>query len=153
MKCYAHCLGDCDGGPSREHYISRSVLDIAGSKLQVSGFPWQNPEQQADIGIGALSAKMLCVRHNSSLSPLDKSAWTLVAALKRYFDATMAEQEFEDEIIEVDGFLLERWLLKVFCGVLSLSKRDIPEQWAKILFGRAHFEKVGLYIGQERQRE
>ena len=151
MKCYAHCLGDCDGGPSREHYISRSVLNIAGSKLQVSGFPWQDQGQQADIGIEALAAKMLCVRHNSSLSPLDTVGMDFVTALKRYFDAAMAGQEFDAEIVEVDGFLFERWLLKVFCGVLSLSKQDIPEQWVKVLFGLEPFpDNSGMHLfGQQ----
>lgn len=65
MKCYANCIDECEGGASREHYISRSVLEIADSKLKVSGFPWQDPRKQADIGIETLTSKMFCVRHKS----------------------------------------------------------------------------------------
>jgi hypothetical protein len=31
-------LGNCKGGMSREHYISRSVLEIVGKTVQTSGF-------------------------------------------------------------------------------------------------------------------
>lgn len=37
--CYARHFGDCAGGRSKEHYVSESVLEVAGSAIQISGFP------------------------------------------------------------------------------------------------------------------
>ena len=36
MDCYTATLGDCSGGTSTEHYISRSVLQLVGTAVRVS---------------------------------------------------------------------------------------------------------------------
>ena len=86
MGCFAVHLGDCSGGISKEHYVSRSVLAIAGNTVQVSGFPWQEPDEPLEIGIGALTSRILCSHHNSELSPLDETASKFLRALKTSFD-------------------------------------------------------------------
>jgi hypothetical protein len=89
-RCYAAHLGNCKGGVSREHYISESVLEIAGRDVQVSGFPWQEANKPMQIGIGSLTSKILCEHHNSQLSPLDGSGRDFLQALKSSFDDAIA---------------------------------------------------------------
>ena len=37
--CYASTLGDCRGPVSREHYISKSLLEEIGKKILIRGLP------------------------------------------------------------------------------------------------------------------
>lgn len=148
LACYASCLDECQGGISREHYISRSVLEVAGSKIRVSGFPWQHPGEQSDVGISALTSKILCRRHNSELSSLDDTGATLVRALNVSFDRALHGGEFTTEQFTLDGPQLELWLLKILCGITSFSGPiRVPDNWVRVLFGREPFPKdAGLYL-------
>ena len=85
MTCYAVHLGDCAGGLSKEHYVSESVLEIAGTAVQVTGFPWQPGGETAQIGTASLAAKILCKHHNEQLSPLDSVAKVFLSGLKASF--------------------------------------------------------------------
>jgi hypothetical protein len=38
------------------------------------GLPWHDSEEYKEYGIDALTSKVLCTRHNNSLSPLDEAA-------------------------------------------------------------------------------
>jgi len=86
MDCYAAPLGDCAGGGSGEHYISRSVLELVGTAVRGSGFPWQAQGTRQDIGIASLSANILCRRHNQQLWHLDETGKMFVRALKTIHD-------------------------------------------------------------------
>ena len=148
MDCYAATLGDCSGGASAEHYISESVLRLVGTAVRVSGFPWQAEGVRQDIGIGSLSANILCRRHNERLSSLDEIGKAFVRALKTSFDHAFEGPDFSDESITIDGDSLERWLLKVLCGVLTVMKgHSIPTLWLEILFRDKPFpQHHGLYF-------
>ncbi len=102
MKCYAKNLGNCQGLITREHYISKSVLEIAGKKIQVSGFPWQENNKPIDIGINSLASNILCEFHNSQLSPLDENGRKLLFALKTSFDQAISNEIFSAEIFAID---------------------------------------------------
>src|SRR6266446_668458 len=67
-QCWAACLGNCGGGLSREHVISKGLF--VSSFLDVTGFPWCNGGTKR-IGIESLTKRALCVKHNNDLSPLD----------------------------------------------------------------------------------
>jgi len=148
MDCYAATLGDCAGGRSGEHYISRSVLELVGTAVRVSGFPWQAECTRQDIGIGSLGANILCRRHNEQLSSLDETGMTFVRALQTTFREAVDGPEFSDDSITIDGDSLERWLLKVLCGVLTVAKgHSIPTMWLEMLFrGRPFSENHGLHF-------
>lgn len=73
--CYLASSQNCGGALSREHYISRALIDR--SEVFVRGMPWQKEEVQR-FSPDNLTAKILCRRHNSALSPLDEHA-------KRFF--------------------------------------------------------------------
>lgn len=148
MSCIAAHLGDCTGGTSAEHYISRSVLRLAGKAVRVSGFAWQQPGQATDIGVGSLTSKRLCRHHNEQLSPLDEEGRRFLAPLKHTHDEASGEAEFSNEAFLVDGDKLELWLFKVLCGILAASRAyPVPKEWIEILFQRRPFpEGAGLYI-------
>jgi hypothetical protein len=146
MSCYAIHLGNCAGGRSKEHYISESVLEIAGTAIQISGFPWQRAGETAHIGAASLAAKMLCRRHNEQLSPLDSVGKDFLAGLKSSFHEA-SEGRFSNRTYQIRGKSLELWLLKVLCGVLRLRRIAVPEEWIDILFQRKPWpDGTGMHI-------
>lgn len=148
MDCYAIGLGDCEGGISREHYVSRSVLEIAGKTVQISGFPWQEPDTTLEVGIGALASKVLCRRHNAELSPLDETGRKFVTALKSCFDEAIENEPINTEVFSIAGDRLELWLLKMLCGLFAAHRTlEAPEGWTRILFQREPFpEGSGMHF-------
>lgn len=152
LRCYAAYLGNCNGGITREHYISRSVLDIAGNVVRISGFPWQETDKVKDIGINTFVSKVLCRHHNNELSPLDESGKAFLQALKSVFNNAVGKTEFNDEAFSLEGDRIELWLLKILCGLCAVSKSvAIPKRWTNILFEREEFPQGwGLHIfGEE----
>lgn len=148
MRCYATQLGNCKGGITKEHYVSRSVLEIAGREIQITGFPWQQHNESANVGINSLVSKVLCRHHNSELSHLDASGREFLRALKTSFDSAVSKDEFTHEVFNVAGDKIELWLLKILCGVLAVSKNvTVPEKWVEILFEREPIaDGSGLHI-------
>ncbi len=83
--CYAKSLLDCSTKLSREHYFSRALLKAVGPKADISGLPWQAGKTN-EVRLDALTAKVLCTRHNHALSGLDHAAARFFQTL-RTFDA------------------------------------------------------------------
>ncbi len=127
-KCYAAPLLDCSETISREHYLSRAMLAVLGRNFRVTRprFGWAEKPMTEQ----AMTAKILCERHNERLSGLDAEGAGFVHALK-----TMAERldggGGEDAF---SGFDLERWLLKTLCGYVRLDGDEVPEAWVRLLF-------------------
>ena len=135
-RCYAATLGDCSGQASREHYVSRSVLEIVGQVVQISGFPWQKPNEEKTVGTSVLTAKILCRHHNSLLSRLDAAAKEFVVGLKDAYDSAI-KGNMSNGTCSIPGDQLERWLLKVLVGIFNLSTRyQVPKEWVEMLFER-----------------
>ena len=72
--CYLAGTANCSDKLSGEHYISKTVLESIGSTIRMEGVTWLPPGTSKVIGLNALTAKILCQRHNSALSPLDTEA-------------------------------------------------------------------------------
>lgn len=149
--CYANCLGDCDDKRSQEHFISESLLEYLNQEknLRVSGFPWLRGEERA-LPPSALKSGVLCKRHNSALSQLDSIAVRLFQA----FDENQTQGR-EHSLYLFCGHDIERWLLKVLCGLAASGNlglngecdTSIPEYWLRILFGETEFfGEQGLYV-------
>lgn len=153
-KCYAAALGNCSRKISKEHPISRSVLDILNQNhdLQVSGFPWQSGGGYTNIYPNDLASHILCEAHNSALSPLD-------ALMMKFFNKFI---EFNEEFARsyrkkgvclFNGHDIERGFLKMLCGSLAAkysihSSKDWrpPREWLRILFDTERLPKnCGLY--------
>lgn len=138
--CYAAPLNDCDGGPlSKEHYISKNILKQLG-KFKITGLPW-TPPQGVDPGTN-LFALILCRRHNLALSSLDAVAGKLFKCIR---DITLGKAE--QTVYNFNGYDVERWLIKFFCGLLAsgnvtsvisknqtLKKVTVPPKLLPILF-------------------
>ena len=111
-KCYARNLGDCSPTISKEHYISRGLLNIfEGNTFKVLGFPWIDKDKSQKLTKNTLTSNILCQRHNSALSGLDTLA-------KKFFSFVLARTEDQWALI-IRGYEIERWMLKVYCGLLS----------------------------------
>jgi hypothetical protein len=108
-KCYLKSLGSCDGKLSREHLISRSVLEFlyGTAGLQISGLPWIERGQSREVPLDALTTKCLCRKHNSALAPLDTAALQFFQSIHNFIMDDKANQSFL-----VCGHDIERWLLK-----------------------------------------
>lgn len=119
-KCYANVLGDCAGKLSREHYVSKGLIDLGQDKpseIVLGG--------KLDIGTPASSknlavSKILCEHHNSLLSDLDAEAIRLATSILEWnSDGGDAEHIFNGE------FLL-RWKIKSLLGFV-IAKKDCRE--------------------------
>ncbi|MHB1344031.1 MAG: hypothetical protein ACYCX3_06695 [Thermoleophilia bacterium] len=157
MGCFAAPLGDCGARLTREHYVSESLLHELNRRhgLSVSGFPWQAAGEVQVLTPNALASKILCDRHNSALSALDATARSLFRA----FDDEQAIGSGRQLMFLFSGHDLERWLLKVLCGLASSGNLSIdgntdlsiPRPWLEVLFGRADLSNGhGLYVCRER---
>jgi hypothetical protein len=153
-KCYAQLLHDCSAKAkiSREHYVSKSLLKVLDDNggLHVSGFRWQPDDNKKPISPKALASRMLCERHNSSLSRVDDIAVRLFQAMDEK-DAAHGGRF----LYLFSGHDIERWLLKILCGLmrsksLSFAKEidaSIPPEWLRVLFGQRDFlDGCGLYV-------
>ncbi len=129
---------------SKEHYFSRGVVRaVAGRgaaktiRLTRGGqFDQELPPDQA------LQSKVLCRRHNSSLSALDVVGERLFRALSEGLKLIPA---FSYRTLP--GLDVERWLLKVACGVRAVLKQDVPVDWLRMLFGQSEIPSpLGLYM-------
>jgi hypothetical protein len=149
-RCYARAISDCDRNLSREHYISESILHLRDKSISITGFPWLNSGEQRSISKTSLTAKVLCSRHNSVLSGLDSTALLLFTYLMGL------NIEENQEVLLVNGEEIERWMLKVLCGIAAsgnvvrntnrLLGWEPPYNWLEILFGSGRIPlDCGLY--------
>jgi hypothetical protein len=144
-KCYAAAIGDCSKSISREHYITEGVLKLIGDPITLKGFPWQGAGERT-VGTKALTAKILCERHNTALSSLDEVGIRFFDKLRLgRFERSPSEAVVGSQISLFRGEMIELWMLKVLCGLIvsgnapdksgSPIKIDLPPPWLGILFG------------------
>jgi hypothetical protein len=147
-KCYAKKLRDCSEKITREHFVSKSVLDLINvtRNMKLSQTRWLSEGEERVVSIESLSSKILCERHNSALSELDIIG-------QRFFEYIIGVN-IPDDVVFINGNDVERWMLKVLCGLLSsgavIDKKDqwSPNmEWLEILFGSENIPfSSGLYI-------
>jgi SEC-C motif len=125
-RCYLSNITDCDRELSKEHYLSQAVLSEIGAAIDVSGMPWQHPDEHQLLPISALTAKVLCRRHNSALHVLDTEAAIFFRALKQ-IDEDFGRRSLSRKSLNflISGDAIERWMLKVACGIcMSFGEVD-----------------------------
>lgn len=125
--CYLSSYGDCSSKITREHFISRNILErITTDKLTIENaghiFGGKN---RVKIGIDAFAAKVLCDVHNPALSSLDTAAGVAFSTIEaltkdiaKIADPTAAIRSFHIS----SGIDIERWLIKVYCGLVAAEK-------------------------------
>ncbi len=153
LKCFAAGTRCCGQKLTAEHYISESVLRVfLGDKAAVSGFVF--PDKT--VGISALTAKILCDRHNSLLAPLDTAAARLTRNVVDFVRVAAQPDALERGFFLLNGDDIESWLLKMLCGLVasgavpSLAKGNPPGAWLDALYGRAPWPSDwGLYVRNE----
>jgi hypothetical protein len=157
-KCYLRDTCDCSKQYSREHYISRSVLEQLGAPIRVSGMPWLRPGETREIGVGSIAAKILCNRHNEALAPLDSEAGLFFSILTKALSDLNRKTLSRKPIFHlVSGDALESWMLKVACGlyfavgskdgVKLAEKHTIDLQKVRHAFFECKWEaQAGLYF-------
>lgn len=94
--------------------------------------PWQPKQVLQTFGMQSLVSRVLCEAHNSRLSSLDSEAGTLFRAI----DAADKRPSTLPALTAVDGALIERWFLKVVCGLVEgvgFSTGAVPDEWRSIL--------------------
>jgi hypothetical protein len=117
-RCYLRGTENCSEKISGEHYISANVLEQLGDSITISGAPWHSPGQTQTLTINNLTAKILCERHNSALSPLDAEAGIFFKVLRSTFeDLERASSSRKLNLHLVSGTMLELWMLKAACGI------------------------------------
>jgi hypothetical protein len=123
-RCYLSPLGGCSQKITKEHFVSRNILEklTSATTLKFEGAShFFGGKDVAEIGIGAFSAKVLCDTHNSALSGLDEAAgraFTTFEALSEDLKNSFKKGSF----YLASGLDIERWLLKVYCGLFAAGK-------------------------------
>ena len=103
--------------------FAQSVLSLfGGTGLTVSGLPWIPAGEQRRVSIESLTGKVLCTRHNQALSPLD----TIAAGFFQFF--TIQWSTHNVEVYLTRGYDLERWLLKMLCGLVMSGNATLDGQ-------------------------
>lgn len=144
-KCWANCLGDCDGGMSQEHIVSECLFE---GDINVMGLPWCKDEHKT-MRIETLTDNILCRRHNTALSDVDRAAKHTMNTLKAALDLHerrngIHTRTWTIQYFESDMLLLERWALKTLINIRMSSKPDYPvegdwNQLVRIVFGLEKF--------------
>jgi hypothetical protein len=159
-ECWAACLGDCAGKLSREHIVTEGTF--AENEIIVQGFDWCR-EAPVKIGLANLTSKILCEKHNSSLSAADNAGIEAAKHLDEFFRLANVRQAMKSKRwrvfrLKTNGFELERWFLKTLTNV-ALGRRDPSDTLAQsdpwlpsrelveIAFGLKRFDpRAGLYM-------
>lgn len=155
--CYARVLNSCSSKLSREHYVSQAVLDLLGDEHRTTNASWlPHGQQSGALPSSALGSRVLCERHNRTLSTLDAQAKVFFGELLWGFSDSPPLQRHRRVTIDADQ--LELWLLKACCGAFASGNllehrrsvpREIPDAWVCLLFsGRGLQPATGMYIRQ-----
>jgi hypothetical protein len=151
--CYLTGTEDCSADLSAEHYISKSVLQAIGTTIAVSGVPWLPNGEEKEIGVNSLTARILCCRHNSALSPLDTAAGAFFQKLQVIeVDLQRRSLSRKHSFVLMSGEALELWMLKLACG-LFYSKNSTADGTRLIDRHQVNEELVreALFLGQWRE--
>ncbi len=160
QKCYAAEFSDCSSTISLEHYLSKNIYKtiairgVSGSE----GFRWGDKAGTASAD--AASANILCVHHNERLGVLDDDAGRffkyLQSVMASIYQVPGGAQKATMRTHTIDGYMLERWLLKMMAGRLASGhvfhegrqrKIVIEKDLLKVLFGKTRLVRPnGLYF-------
>lgn len=159
-RCYAASRGDCSTKISGEHAISANMLEQFGSDgmIDLGGLAFLDGDERRQFPIATLGSNVLCVTHNSALSPLDSAGGDVVrhfVGVHKTLRTIKRRRPIADAVF--DGVQFERWLLKCLCGLVASGLAESrastnrswrpPEQWLRILFGEEAFpDGWGLYM-------
>jgi hypothetical protein len=160
VECWAKALGGCSSAQSGEHLVSASLFQ--GKMVTVQGFHWCL--EPKSVGLGSLTANILCTTHNSGLSPLDSAAQQTLDSLAEAarlsgVRAGLKPRRFWSSArYRVNGPPLERWFLKTTINLFHVvgagaqwhatgqRADDPPAEFIEVVFGQRSIAlPLGLY--------
>ena len=160
-KCYARALGNCSDVISREHMESDVVLRKIASRDPDGLFIARGIRRlRADERIlspDSLTAKILCENHNNILSPYDAAGGRFFEALA---DSEQPAPSSPARVAFVNGYDVEKWMLKILCGNVAtgdyrdptglLKTGEVPKMWVEALYGTRPWPSGwGIYFSGE----
>jgi hypothetical protein len=159
-KCYARLLGNCSKEISKEHFISRNILDQLHQSggLRVGGMPWNAPGAVVAISPASLAGKVLCRHHNSLLSDLDVLGGRFFSALNSIHAASSGSpSSLRNAVYQFDGNGIERFFLKILLGGVAsgnlrgpggtTATHDFDASLLRRLFGEdAFLPPTGMFL-------
>lgn len=116
-RCYAAQLDSCDGPMSKEHYISKNILNQFPGSASVSGLQSLNANA-GKFHSNLVTANILCKYHNEFLSPLDDLAGKVFKNFQTALDP-------KNPCALIWGPSLERWFLKVLIGLVAAKQTEV----------------------------
>ena len=134
--------------------VLRRIFTDGGQGTK-SGVPWASTSSPRSVSIASLTARIHCEGHNNQLSELDEVG----EAMMRHVQEAQLEHEARDTTCwfrQVDGFMFERWLLKVAFGFWQSGNFSHggkqhagapPIRWKRLLLGLEQFgQRQGLHM-------
>lgn len=150
-KCYARQDRNCSAKISKEHFISKNLLEQMelNNTAKIAGLRWQQKEQFDIVPIPVLASNILCERHNNVLSPLDACMGQFAEAVRDY-DAGTRLKDAPSELRSFSGDDIERWMLKCVVGLFfskNITATVLKPECVDLLFATSDWpEGWGLYF-------
>ncbi len=129
--CWAAAIGECEGGITREHIVSRTTLDRT---VTVRGLHWCLSDFKT-VGRDSLTCHCLCAKHNNLLSPTDLEAKKLQEAAEWIASPSDSKSDGFGNIRSIDGDLFARWLAKTACNMAAAANQPVPSPFRDYAFG------------------
>jgi hypothetical protein len=128
--CYAQRLRACRGHVNREHVVSESLLEAiwpneSGGLVYGLTFLRNDPNNPSRLGIGSLTARILCEGHNRDLSPFDSEMTKFFKATERLVLDDITGERVGHKYF-VNGDRVERWMLKTLSNGLYSGNFPVP---------------------------
>jgi hypothetical protein len=160
--CYLSRMSNCSAKITREHFISKNILE----KLTTETLKFENAghffggKSRVEIGIEGFASKVLCDNHNSAFSLLDTAAGAAFQRIEELTkDMLCADKGYNvNSFHVVSGIDMERWMVKVFCGLVAAGKirsasgrteqtSCLPHELLEALVGGSSLKPpLGLYM-------
>jgi hypothetical protein len=149
---------------SKEHFISRNILEkiTKNDKLKFENAGhFFGGKSSVEIGIDGFASKVLCDNHNSALSALDAAAgatFQRIEELTKDLVGVLVKGCNLNSFHVASGIDMERWMIKVFCGLAAAGKirsvsgrieqlSSLPHELFEALMGATLLEApLGLYM-------
>lgn len=161
-KCYLNLHGGCSTKISGEHYVSHGLINLytfndpTAKILHDNGLGIPHP-----VSPSKFVANVLCVDHNTSLSPADAAALDFATFLRRISLQRLngGGDWGEQEVIEIPGDDFQRWVLKLlathaasnaFANTDGRVTSPIPDDAVHLLLDKAAWPRTwGLCVAQQ----
>jgi hypothetical protein len=139
-ECYARILSDCGGRIEDEHFFSAALQRMLG-EVTISGFAWQGGTPKKLPPTTYAHGRVLCQKHHDHLDGLDGNATNyfrnLMLSANPNHVATGQPGRAEDISALIDGRALEKWFLKLLCGIAATDSvenaQKVRDEWVLAL--------------------